>query len=140
MGAFHGSTKAKIEPNGRLSLPKMFFDEIETNERDVLFMTVERDKCIIVYPRSGWEKRIVELSEKHYEDDDIILRRVRLMERQLRRVKLDKLGRFYLPGDLKAKVGIDKEVEIIGTGSRFDIWSPEELDKYEAQNPLVKSD
>lgn len=133
MGSFHGGAKAKIEDNGRLSLPKVFFHEIDSCDQDVLFMTVEKHKCIIVYPRSVWEKRVARLTEDGYEDDEKALKQIRSMQRQLKRVKLDKQGRIYIPAELKERVGIDKEVELVGSVRRFEIWDPKELDKYDQQ-------
>jgi MraZ protein len=135
MGTFNGGAKAKIEDNGRLSLPKVFFNEIDSRDQDFLFMTVEKHKCIIAYPHSVWEQRIGRLTSDGYEDDDTVLRQIRSMQRQLKRVKLDKQGRIYIPSELKEKVGIDKEVELVGSVNRFEIWDPKELDKYEQQNP-----
>ena len=134
MGSFHGGAKAKIEDNGRLSLPKVFFSEIDTRDQDFLYMTVERHKCILAYPRSVWEQRIARLTQDGYEDDDKVLRQVRSMERQLKRVKLDKQGRIYIPAELKERVGIDRDVELVGSVKRFEIWNPKELDKYEQQD------
>ena len=128
---FNGSAKATIEENGRLSLPKKFFYAIDEKERDELYLTIEKDPCILVYPRSRWEERMGRLSSQDMEEDAEVLRKVRLLQRKMRPVKVDKQGRFYLPADLKEKVGIDRNVEILGTITRLEIWSPEKLDEYE---------
>ncbi len=131
MDTFNGSAKATIEENGRLSLPKKFFYAISEKERDELYLTIESDLCILAYPRSRWEERMGRLSSQDMEENPEVLRKVRLLQRKMRPVKMDKMGRFYLPADLKEKVGIDRNVEILGTITRLEIWSPEKLDEYE---------
>lgn len=133
MATFNGSAKATIEENGRLSLPKKFLYAIDEKERNELYLTIENDPCILVYPRSRWEERMGRLSSKDMEEDPEVLRKVRLLQRKMRPVKVDKMGRFYLPADLKEKVGIDRNVEILGAITRLEIWSPEKLDEYEQQ-------
>ncbi len=134
MDTFNGSTRATIEENGRLSLPKKFFYAIPEKERDELYLTIEKDPCILVYSRSRWNERMQNLSSKDMEEDPEVLRKVRLLQRKMRPVKVDKKGRFYLPADLKEKVGIDRNVEILGAITRIEIWSPEKLDEYESQD------
>jgi len=66
-----------------------------------------------------------------FEENPEILKKVRKLERRLKQVKIDKMGRFYLPMELKEEAGIDREIEILGTTTRFEIWSPPKLDAYE---------
>jgi MraZ protein len=137
VNTFNGSARATVEENGRLSLPKKFYYAIDANERDELYLTIERDPCILVYPKSRWEERMRKLSAQDMEEDPEIMRKVRLLQRKMRPVKVDKQGRFYLPTDLKEKVGIGRNVEILGAITRMEIWAPEKLDEYEESGPGV---
>ena len=131
MGKFHGSTRAKLEDNGRLSLPKKFYYAIDEAERDEVYLTIENNECILAYTKSGWEERLGKPSMQGFEENPEILKKVRKLERRLKQVKIDKMGRFYLPMELKEEAGIDREIEILGTTTRFEIWSPPKLDAYE---------
>jgi len=132
LGTFNGSAKALLEETGRLSLPKVFFKSIEEDERDQLNLAVDRYKsCILAYPKSQWEGRMKKLTDRGHEDDEEILRKMRLLQRSMKTVKIDKQGRFYLPPEMKDRVGLDREVELLGLSTYFEIWSPTVLDQYE---------
>lgn len=130
MNGFNGSATALLEDNGRLSLPKLFYKSIPDKERDELFLTTENELCILAYPRSNWDARMKKLSLQDQEEDQGILLKVRILQRSMRPVKVDKQGRLYIPHDMKQYVGIEREVEILGTTTRFEIWAPNKLDEY----------
>lgn len=132
MGTFNGSAKALLEETGRLSLPKVFFKSIEEDERDLLNLTVDRQKkCILAYPKSKWESRMKRLTDQDHEENEEVLRKMRFLQRSMKTVKIDKQGRFYLPPEMKDRVGLDREVELLGLSTYFEIWSPTVLDQYE---------
>jgi DNA-binding transcriptional regulator/RsmH inhibitor MraZ len=56
----------------------------------------------------------------------------RLLNEAVNEVVLDPVSRLPLPREFTNKVGIDKQVVLIGRSSIFEIWSPE---KYEQSNP-----
>ena len=49
-------------------------------------------------------------------------------------LEVDKQGRTVLPSNLREYAGIDKDVVIIGVGSRAEIWAG---DKWEEYNCLL---
>jgi len=38
---------------------------------------------------------------------------------------IDKQGRMVLPAEMCSKIGLEKEVVLVGTGTRIEVWSPE---------------
>lgn len=38
---------------------------------------------------------------------------------------IDKQGRMVLPAEMCSKMGLEKEVVLVGTGTRIEVWSPE---------------
>ena len=45
-------------------------------------------------------------------------------------MEIDKQGRTVLPGSLRDYAAIDKDVIVIGVGSRAEIWAVENWEKY----------
>lgn len=132
MGTFNGSAKALLEETGRLSLPKVFYKSIEEDERDLLYLAVDRQKmCILAYPKTRWENRMKKLTDQDHEENEEVLRKMRFLQRSMKTVKIDKQGRFYLPPEMKDRVDLDREVELLGLSTYFEIWSPSALDQYE---------
>lgn len=43
-------------------------------------------------------------------------------------MELDKQGRILLPANLREFAGLDKDVVLVGVGSRVEIWSKEKWD------------
>ena len=43
-------------------------------------------------------------------------------------MELDKQGRILLPANLREFAGLDKDVVLVGVGSRIEIWSKEKWD------------
>lgn len=132
MGTFNGSATALLEETGRLSLPKVFYKSIDEHERDLLYLAVDGHKrCILAYPNSQWEGRMKKLTDLDHENNEEVLRRMRVLQRSMKTVKIDKQGRFYLPPEMKERVSLGREVELLGLSTYFEIWSPNNLDQYE---------
>ncbi|HDL18063.1 MAG TPA: hypothetical protein ENH29_03320 [Bacteroidetes bacterium] len=137
MATFNGNKKAKLEANNRLSLPKHFFKAIDEDERNELLLTMETGSCILVYPRSRWDERLDRLADENFEENSGKLWKIRGLQQKMLPVKVDRLGRFYLPNNLKEKAGIDKEVTLLGMRTRIEIWPTdvleEQIQKYAAK-------
>ena len=51
----------------------------------------------------------------------------------LQQLSFDGDGRIILPADLRQKAGIDGQATFVGVGKLFQIWSPERLAEFRAQ-------
>lgn len=49
----------------------------------------------------------------------------RMRGARIEKVELDKQGRILLPANLREFAGLDKDVVLVGVGSRIEIWSRE---------------
>ncbi|HDL78433.1 MAG TPA: hypothetical protein ENH09_02540, partial [Bacteroidetes bacterium] len=70
---------------------------------------------------------------KDYDDPQVRLR-IRQMATNFDVVKIDKQGRVYLPVHLMKKVGIQKEVLILGTVDKMEFWNPNGYQTYSNGN------
>ena len=115
---FLGTYEPKLDEKGRVILPARFREDMEGG----IVLTRGQEHCIYAFPAQEFEQMTVEL------------RRAPLSSKQARdyiRVLLsgaykevpDKQGRITLPPDLRKYAGLDRELTVIGAGSRAEIWN-----------------
>ena len=122
---FLGTYEPKLDDKGRVILPARFREDMEGG----IVLTRGQEHCIYAFPAQEFEQMTVEL------------RRAPLSSKQARdyiRVLLsgaykevpDKQGRITLPPDLRKYAGLDRELTVIGAGSRAEIWNSKAWNDY----------
>ena len=121
----HDTYEPKLDDKGRVILPARFREDMEGG----VVLTRGQEHCIYAFPAQEFEQMTVEL------------RRAPLSSKQARdyiRVLLsgaykevpDKQGRITLPPDLRKYAGLDRELTVIGAGSRAEIWNSKAWNDY----------
>ncbi len=122
---FLGTYEPKLDDKGRVILPARFREDMEGG----IVLTRGQEHCIYAFPAQEFEQMTMEL------------RRAPLSSKQARdwiRVLLsgaykevpDKQGRITLPPDLRKYAGLDRELTVIGAGSRAEIWNSQAWNDY----------
>jgi MraZ protein len=114
---FLGTHTPRLDDKGRLFLPAKFRDRMA----DGLVVTRGQERCLYVFPMDEFLKVTQQMQAA-----PTTSRRVR----DFTRVFLsgasdevpDKQGRFTIPANLRQYAGLDREVTVIGAGSRLEIW------------------
>lgn len=125
---FLGTYAPKLDEKGRIILPAKFRDELS----DGVVMTRGQENCIYVFSNEEFEQ----LHEK--------IRQAPVTSKQARdylRVFLsgasaetpDKQNRVMIPANLRSYAGLDRELTVIGAGSRVEIWDTAVWDLYLAE-------
>ena len=112
-----------VDAKGRLIIPSKF-REILGEE---FVISKGMDGCLFVYANEDW---------KAFEQKLTALPLINKEARQFARfflagaaqVEVDKQGRILLPANLREFAGLDKDVVLVGVGSRIEIWSKEKWD------------
>lgn len=115
--SFMGTYQNNVDPKGRVSIPVKYREAL--GER--FFVTKGFDSCIDIYTVEEWEKfaeKLQRLSQTKRDMRDF----VRFIFGNATEVELDKQGRILLPAMLRETVGIEKEVIVMGVGSKVEIW------------------
>lgn len=115
--SFMGTYQNNVDPKGRVSIPVKFREAL--GER--FYVTKGFDRCIDVHTVTGWERlteKLQKLSVTKRDMRDF----VRFIFGNATDVELDKQGRILLPALLRETVGIEKEVVVMGVGSKIEIW------------------
>ncbi|RDH81702.1 MAG: cell division/cell wall cluster transcriptional repressor MraZ [endosymbiont of Galathealinum brachiosum] len=118
---FRGINNLTLDAKGRMAIPSRYRDKIMESCGGRLIVTVDQDRCLMVYPLHEWEvveAKLAALSSTN--------KRTRLMKRLLighaTEAELDSQGRILLPTLLREYAGLDKKCILIGQGNKFEIW------------------
>ncbi len=126
---FMGEYKHSIDKKGRIILPAKFRADLAEKYIEKFVITKGFDDCLSVYPFNEWKEYEKKLNELSYNNAD-----TRFLLRDLysnaTETILDKQGRMFIPGELRAKAAIVKDVSIIGTRNIMEIWSREKWTEY----------
>jgi MraZ protein len=125
---FLGTYAPKLDEKGRVILPAKFRDELATG----VVMTRGQEHCIYVF------------STREFEDLHDNIRQAPVTSKQARdylRVFLsgasaetpDKQNRVTIPSNLRSYAGLDRDLTVIGAGSRVEIWDTEAWENYLAE-------
>lgn len=122
---FLGTYEPKLDEKGRVILPAKFREELSTG----LVLTRGQERCIYVFSAREFEQ----MSDK--------IRQAPVTSKQARdymRVFLsgasaetpDKQHRITIPATLRNYAGLDRDLAVIGAGSRVEIWDAEAWQTY----------
>ena len=120
-----GTHSPRLDEKGRLILPAKYRDELA----DGLVLTRGQERCLYVF------------SQKEFERIHEQMREAPISSRQSRdylRVFLsgasdevpDKQGRVTIPQNLRKYAGLDRDLAVIGVGTRAEIWDAQAWEDY----------
>ena len=121
---FRGSTYLSLDAKGRLAIPVKQRDRLlaESAGDTNLILTVDRDRCLLLYPVKRWEKIELEFVDLPA-FDEAARSLVRLYLGNAEDVEMDGQGRILLPQHLREFAFLDKRVAFVGQGEKFEIWN-----------------
>lgn len=121
---FMGEYNHTVDDKGRLIIPGKFREELGLS----FVVTKGLDGCLFAYAKPDWKEfedklKALPITNKTARDF------TRYMLGGAADVEIDKQGRILLPQNLRSFATLEKEVVLVGVGTRVEIWSK---DKYEA--------
>jgi MraZ protein len=136
MTFFTSEYVCKLDAKGRLVLPARIKAQLPEPEGGVQELVIRRgfEQCLIIYPMVEFKKvfskisGLNEFSEENRKIQRNILSGVTTVE-------LDSNGRMLIPKNLLAHAHVDKDVMLVGTGSKVEIWNPTIYEKHLIQDP-----
>ena len=138
---FQGASFLALDTKGRLSVPTRHRDVLSATSASQLTMTKHPHGCLMVFPRSEWEKfrdRIASLPMQAQWWKRIFLGNA--MD-----VDMDATGRVLVSPELRAAAGITRETVLLGMGSYFELWdaatyAAQEAEQMKGEMPDVFKD
>jgi len=122
---FLGEYQHSLDSKGRITVPAKFRDQLS----DRFVATKGLENCIFLYPLKEWrniEEKLHSLPMTRADARSF----VRFFFSGASELEVDKQGRTVLPSNLREYAGIDKDVVIIGVGSRAEIWAGDKWVEY----------
>ena len=115
---FIGEYEHNVDAKGRVIMPAKLREDIG----EKFIVTKGLDGCLFAYSQNEWtnfeEKlKTLPLTNKNARDF------VRFFLSGAVECEIDKQGRFLIPSNLRQYATLDKEIVIIGVGTRIEIWS-----------------
>ncbi|MCI9073852.1 MAG: division/cell wall cluster transcriptional repressor MraZ [Lachnospiraceae bacterium] len=120
-----------IDAKGRLIVPSRFREQLG----DEFVVTKGMDGCLFVYANDDWnafEQKLTSLPLINKEARKF----ARFFLAGAAQVEVDKQGRILLPANLREFASLEKDVVLVGVGSRIEIWSRENWDNMDADSDM----
>ncbi len=131
---FNSQYDSKLDPKGRLVLPAKIKASIPEANGSSLMLRMAEDKCLALYTMIEYKKlegQIKSLSINNAEQ--------RMLQRSFFvssvEVELDSAGRLLIPKPYKAYAELDREVVVVGMGTRIELWHPERYQQFIIADP-----
>lgn len=102
-------------------MPTRYRDRLQELCGNRLVVTVDKDRCLLIYPLPDWEefeRRLMRLPTLNPQTR----RLQRLMVGQATDLELDGHGRLLLPQNLREFASLTRDAVLIGQGLRFELW------------------
>ncbi len=115
-----------VDTKGRLIIPSKFRELLG----DEFVVTKGMDGCLFVYANDDWKVFEEKLTSLPITNKDA-RKFARFFLAGAAPVEVDKQGRILLPAHLREFAELDKDVVLVGVGSRIEIWNK---DKWEGNN------
>ena len=121
---FIGEYEHSVDVKGRVIMPAKLRDGIG----ETFILTKGLDGCLFAYSQTEWtnfeEKlKTLPLTNKNARDF------VRFFLSGAIECEIDKQGRFLIPSNLRDYAKLDKEIVILGVGTRIEIWDKQTWQK-----------
>ena len=112
-----GQFSHSIDAKGRLFIPASLRKELG----QTFHVTVGQDHCLSVYSDESWAAFMAKLKELSYNE----VKKLRALFAYTADCEPDSQGRILIPAKLREYAGLTKEVVVVGSFDRVEIWSAE---------------
>jgi MraZ protein len=114
-----------MDERGRVPVPPRFRDAFLTG---VILTQGSPDKCIRIYPMSGFEEKA-----GLYMEEPVTRRIGRVRRRSFfgtaYPAEIDRQGRVLIPTQLRRWAALDGEVVVVGIGDGIEVWDQQGFDQ-----------
>ena len=126
-GGLYGEYYHNIDAKGRVIMPAQFRELLGEHFQ----ISKGVDSCLSVYPKDVWKEFEQKLTAIPDVSDPEVRRAKRILIGGSQDCEMDKQGRFLVPPSLRTYANLQKDIVLIGIGTRIEIW---DLDRYQEMN------
>ncbi|MGI5892994.1 MAG: division/cell wall cluster transcriptional repressor MraZ [Candidatus Merdivicinus sp.] len=134
-GLLIGEYACSMDAKGRLNFPAKLREDL--GERFILSKGLG-DRCLCVYPMAEWECKQEKLRSLPASQAAALQR---YLFSSASEAEPDKQGRIVIPQNLREFIGSEKDVMVIGSDNRCEIWSKKDWEqtKQELDPEFIKT-
>ena len=132
---FYGDSFHTVDAKNRVHVPKRFQEALGRDGEGSLacYLSLGVDGCLYLFSEAGFRDAMARLETQAITGPE--QRRLqRLFFANTSRVQLDAAGRLLVPEKLRAAVGIEREVAMVGVAHRAEIWPRAAWEAFESSN------
>ncbi len=121
---FLGKFYYKLQDKNRISLPKKF-----RQETDKWIVTRGLDGCLFIFNQDNFEQEIKQLAQRSFTkkaNRDL----VRIMANEAKEIQTDANGRVHLPKYLIEFAQLERDLVIVGSYNRIEVWDQTKYHQY----------
>lgn len=120
-----------LDSKGRLIMPAKLREDMG----EKFIITTGLDGCLFGFSMPEWKQfedklKTLPITNKNARNF------VRFFLSGATECELDKQGRFLIPGKLREVASLDRDVTIIGAGTRIEIWNKEKWEEHNSEENL----
>lgn len=134
MTFFTSEFECKLDAKGRLVLPSRIKAQLPEDGALELVMRKGFEPCLILYPMVEFKKVFSKISGLNEFNEEY-----RKLQRNFLSgvvtVELDTNGRFLIPKNMLLYANLDKDVVLVGTGNKVEVWNPSTYEKHQINDP-----
>ena len=129
MTFFTSEFVSKLDSKGRLVLPSRIKAQLPSGDGNELMMRKGFEQCLIIYPMVEFKKVFSKISALNEFNEEY-----RKLQRNFfsgtAMVEMDANGRFVIPKNMLAYAQLEKDLILIGTGNKVEVWNPSIYEKH----------
>jgi len=129
---FYGEYLISSSGAGRFLLPKKIRELLKGS---IFILTKGFDNCLNGYNKEEWEKRTLNFFKEPIITKEQLIKQ-RFIFSSLVYIEIDRQGRFVIPKNLINYANLEEKIVIIGAGDHFEIWKPENWEKFQKESLL----
>ncbi len=131
---FSGSFLYSLDSKNRLSIPAKLRKNLQPESKDSFVITQGMDKCLFLYPFDEWQIMAERLKQLNQFDPNE-RKFTRMFSQNATDVEMDNQARIILPQTHIQLAGIEKEVFILGSVNKIELWNPKNYESYISNSP-----
>ena len=132
---FYDSSRHTVDAKNRVFVPKRFQQALGRDPEGhvIAFLTLGFEGCLFLFSESGIAEVRSRLDSFAFSGREM-RNKQRMFFSKTQRVQLDASGRLLLPEKLKVRIGIEREVVMVGVDDRAEVWPVKAWEALEAEH------
>ena len=129
-GHYFGSFPTVFDEAGRITAPRKFRDVMDRNDHVTWHVTPGLNGNLYLYNRGQWQRFLDRNRDRYEEMDQKTHQFFSFAYGCSMETKVDRQGRMPIPTQVRGFLGGEREVVLVGTQDRLELWSKTAWDAF----------